>query len=177
MIRDYGAEIDELKAELREIKERMAGPKPKAIRVGCPGIDPDFPQDVNTISYSGYYDNGVSEGSQWQICNQGIGALLGMDTARITRTLAALGSSERLEILKQILQKPMTTAELVAALNLGTTGKAYHHLNALQAADFVTNVNGTFRFRGHRVRGFIMILAGLSDLFDETFTKGNVRGL
>ncbi len=175
MTRDYGVEIDELKAEIREIKEQMAGPKRK--RIGRPGIDPNFPQAVNTVSYSGYYDNGISEGSQWQVATQEIGALLSMEDARITRILAALGSSERFAILKQILKQPMTANELVAALNLGTTGKAYHHLNALQAADFITNVNGTFHFRGYRVQGFIMILAGVSDLLDETFTKGNVDEL
>jgi DNA gyrase subunit B len=177
MTRDYGAEIDQLRAEVGALKQRLAASQRKPERTGRQGIDPDFPQAVNTVSYSGYYDNGVSEGSQWQVANEEIAAMLDMDDSRTTRILSALGSKERFAILKLILQQPMTAGELVVALNLGTTGKAYHHLNALQAADFVTNVNGRFCFQGHRVQGFIMILAGIGDLVDETFGKGNMDEL
>ncbi len=177
MTRDYGAEIDQLRAELQALKQQRAGSQRRSERTGRAGIDPDFPQAVNTVSYSGYYDNGASEGSQWQVVDNDIGAMLSMDDARTTRILSALGNSERFAILKQILQQPMTANELVAALNLGTTGKAYHHLNALLAADFITNLNGRFHFRGYRVQGFVMILAGIGDLVDETFSKGNVDEL
>jgi DNA-binding transcriptional ArsR family regulator len=77
--------------------------------------------------------------------------------------LAAAGHPQRLAILGHILQKPSSAGELVETLGLGTTGAAYHHLNVLQAAGFVSQVQrGTFRFQPEKIPVFSTLMAALS---------------
>jgi DNA-binding transcriptional ArsR family regulator len=79
-------------------------------------------------------------------------------------TLAAVGHPQRLAILSAILQKPASAGELVESLSLGTTGAAYHHLNVLQAAGFVSQLQrGIFRFQPEKIPVFLTLLAALSD--------------
>lgn len=90
------------------------------------------------------------------------GALLAIDDDQASRLLAAIGHRQRLAILKMILDQPTTASELVSALDLGTTGAAYHHLNVLQAADLVTQEGrGVFVVRPHRVSAIFTMFAGI----------------
>lgn len=97
--------------------------------------------------------------------------LLAVDADVVARTLAAVGHRQRFLILKAILDRPMSAAELVATLDLGTTGAAYHHLNVLQAADLVTQEGrGTFAVQPHRVSAIFAMLAGVDSANDTTYT-------
>ncbi len=96
-------------------------------------------------------------------------ALLSQDEDRASRVLAAIGHRQRLAILKAILDKPTTAAELVGTLDLGTTGAAYHHLNVLQSADLITQENrGVFVVQPHRVSTIYAILAGIESASSAT---------
>ncbi|MBE5893540.1 MAG: winged helix-turn-helix transcriptional regulator [Lachnospiraceae bacterium] len=96
----------------------------------------------------------------------------------VTKVLNCLGNRDRLNILLAILKKPRSVAELVQECALNSTGQAYHHMKPLLAADLITedtnNSNkGIYIVQPHKVRGIIMLLAGICDMVDETFTKGN----
>lgn len=89
--------------------------------------------------------------------------LLAVDENQVAQLLAAIGHRQRLAILKMVLDRPCSAADLVAALNLGTTGAAYHHLNVLQAADLVTQEErGVYIVQPHRVSAIFAVLAGVS---------------
>ena len=71
----------------------------------------------------------------------------------------------------------MSVTELVAECHLNSTGQAYHHMKPLLAADLITedeqnNNKGIYIIQPHRVQGIIMLLTGICDMVDETFTKG-----
>ncbi len=88
--------------------------------------------------------------------------LLAVDDDHASRLLAAIGHRQRLAILKMVLDKPTTAADLVGSLDLGTTGAAYHHLNVLQAADLVTQEGrGVFVVQPHRVSALFTMFAGI----------------
>ncbi len=93
------------------------------------------------------------------------------------KVLACLGNATRLKILVELLKSPKTVAELTEVCGLGSTGQAYHHMKPLLAADVITeNTDGDGRggyiVQPHRVQGIIMLLAGISDMVDENYTKG-----
>jgi len=93
------------------------------------------------------------------------------------KVLNCIGSSDRLNILLAILKKPMSVAEIVSECNLNSTGQAYHHMKPLLAADLITedaknNNKGVYIVQPHKVQGIIMLLAGIGDMVDETFSKG-----
>lgn len=98
-----------------------------------------------------------------------VDALLAIDDESTARVLAAIGHRQRLAILKLVLDQPRTAAELVSALDLGTTGAAYHHLNVLQSADLVTQEGrGVFIVQPHRVSGLFAIFAGIESASSVT---------
>ncbi len=98
--------------------------------------------------------------------------LLAVDDDHASRILAAIGHRQRLAILKTVLDKPTTAADLVGSLDLGTTGAAYHHLNVLQAADLVTQEGrGVFVVQPHRVSALFTMFAGIESAAVMTVTE------
>lgn len=111
---------------------------------------------------------------RWEL-EETAGTLLGIDDAQVTHVLAAIGHRQRLAILKTILNQSCSAADLVTALNLGTTGAAYHHLNVLQAADLVTQEErGIYIVQPHRVSAIFAILAGVLSASDTTYIESDV---
>ena len=53
------------------------------------------------------------------------------------RVLAALASLPRLALYRAVLDHPATSAELMKAASLNTTGQLYHHLRELIAAGLI----------------------------------------
>ena len=92
------------------------------------------------------------------------------------KVLACVGSNDRLNMLLAILRKPRTVAELVSDCSFSSTGQVYHHLKPLLAADLVTqDKRGSYIIQPHRVQGLIMLLAGVADLVDGTYTQGQME--
>lgn len=92
------------------------------------------------------------------------------------KVLSCIGNSDRLNILLAILKRPMSVAELINECNFNTTGQAYHHMKPLLAADLIvedSNNKGIYVVQPHKVQGIIMLLAGIRDMLDETYSKGN----
>ncbi|MDQ3658024.1 MAG: winged helix-turn-helix domain-containing protein [Chloroflexota bacterium] len=108
---------------------------------------------------------------RWDI-EASVDDLLAVDDDHASRLLAAIGHRQRLAILKLVLDRPTTAAELVGALDLGTTGAAYHHLNVLQAADLVTQEGrGVFVVQPHRVSALFTMFAGIESAASLTVTE------
>ena len=69
-------------------------------------------------------------------------------------------------------------SELVNDCGYSSTGQVYHHLKPLLTADLVTedkSHRGTYIIQPHRVQGLIMLLAGIADLVDGTYTQGQME--
>ncbi len=124
------------------------------------------------ISTYGYYESG-DRGYRWSREEIPARDLLALDDGSAAQLLSALGHRQRLAILKSVLEAPCSATELVERLHLGTTGAAYHHLNVLQAAGLVTQeTRGTFAVHGHRVQGFLTLLAGIADMMNPSWSAG-----
>lgn len=130
------------------------------------------------INYMGVFASGGRQ-SNWirhQVNTDMLLELIENHTAE--KVLGCIGNSARLEILLAILRKPRTVAELVTVCGLNSTGQAYHHMKPLLAADLIAEDDasggkGVYIVRPHKVQGIIMLLAGISDMVDETYTKGS----
>jgi len=96
----------------------------------------------------------------WSAESVPVSSIFEQDMDGLARLLAAIGHRQRLSILKALLTRPSSAADLVALLKLGTTGAAYHHLNVLQSVDLVTQEDrGIFSIQPHRVGTLVSILA------------------
>lgn len=202
MERDYGRELDELKEELRQLKELVLMSKPLApdadekahAKVGhvekmgmmCP--DPSVCDildklenscgdtgDSGRITYVGVFASGGRQ-STWIRNGVSADSLLKLiENKTAEKVLAGIGNNDRLNILLAILKKPMTVAQLVEEYGYNSTGQVYHHLKPLIAADLVAEDSrnkGYYIVVPHRVQGIIMLLAGIGDIIDPEFTEG-----
>lgn len=204
MERDYGHEIDELRQQLADLQgllqERLTPilpvtdePHPTVGHVEkMPGMIPDpalstvLDRLENTcgesgstgrIAYLGVYASGGRQ-STWMRSDVNTDTLLELIENRTAeKVLACIGSNDRLNMLLAILRKPRTVAELVSDCGFSSAGQVYHHLKPLLTADLVTEDTqhrGTYIIQPHRVQGVIMLLAGIADLVDATYTQGQI---
>jgi len=127
------------------------------------------------VTYLGVYHSGGRQ-SNWIRNAVSADDLLSLIESGIaSKVLVCIGNANRLAMLLEILRGPKTVASLVEKCGFGSAGQAYHHLKPLLAADIVTedeNQKGVYVIQPHKVQGIIMLLAGISDMVDETFTKG-----
>ncbi len=206
MERDYGAEIDALREELKEIR-RLLQPRAEAHsktpaaempeKVGHVYKVRTVEADENLIrvldrlenscgesgssgrvAYAGVFSSGGRQ-STWVRENVNADELLSLiESGEAVKVLRCIGNNDRLRMLLTILKKPMTVARLVEECGYNSTGQVYHHLKPLIAADLVVEDSenegrGVYVIQPHRVQGIIMLLAGISDMLDPTYTRGD----
>lgn len=127
------------------------------------------------VTYLGIYNSGGRQ-SNWirnQVAAEDLLSLI--ENGMAEKVLACIGNQHRLGILLEILRGPKTVAELVEKCGFGSTGQVYHHIKPLLAADIIAEdakQRGVYVVQPHKVQGVIMLLAGISDMVDETYTKG-----
>lgn len=197
MSRDFGQEIDALRKEMEALKALISGqsgtepPQSGGKREPRPPIHPDSRLEslmneleaganeagkTGLVTYLGVYASGGRQ-SGWiksRVCTDDLLGLIENNTAE--KVLRCVGSSDRLNILLAILKKPRTVAELVGECGFSSTGQVYHHMKPLLAADLIveseSDGKGVYIVQPHKVQGIIMLLAGVCDMVDETYTKG-----
>ena len=153
--------LDALEARVAALESALAGSSdtpsrdmdlpdlPTAMRAleGCDNGAVAFGGSVTTDS--GTYDYQWARPTEWVSAH---------DWSEQIERLAALAHPVRGEILRHLLAAPATAADLVAAEVVTSTGTAYHHLNALQAAGWVDKEHGAFVLRPARVIPLMAII-------------------
>ena len=127
------------------------------------------------VTYLGVYNSGGRQSNWIQSSVSADDLLSHIESGLAGKVLACIGNVNRLAMLLEILRGPKTVATLVEKCGFGSTGQVYHHLKPLLAADIVVEderQKGVYVIRPHKVQGIIMLLAGISDMVDETYTKG-----
>jgi DNA-binding transcriptional ArsR family regulator len=101
----------------------------------------------------------------WSIrYSHAVSKLLTNPDYKVAQILSVLGSEVRLAILRHLLTAPQTVAEIVAALDLKTTGQAYHHLRELERAGYIKQrEGGKYQFDMARGRVYLSALALAAD--------------
>ncbi len=195
--RDYGKEIDALREQLENLQDMVQASlpnKPSAKKLESvqvmQGMHPDSrlsdlmeelchkTEERNgsgLVSYLGIYQSGGRQ-SNWIRSTVPTEDLLSLIESGIaSKVLACIGNPNRLAILLEILRGPKSVAALVEKCGFGSTGQVYHHMKPLLAADIIVedeHQKGFYVIQPHKVQGVIMLLTGISDMVDETFTKG-----
>ncbi|PWL49709.1 MAG: hypothetical protein DBY36_07455 [Clostridiales bacterium] len=164
--RDYGAEIDAMRREMREIqallrrdtlatgsaeaqtaewaghvkKEGLASRSNPELSAVLDRLENQCGENGGSgrIAYLGVFASGGRQ-STWLTASKDTDELLDLiANSTAEKVLACIGSRDRLNILLSLLKKPMTVAQLVAESGYHSTGQVYHHLKPLIAADLVT---------------------------------------
>ena len=184
------SQIDELRTMVMEvIPDKPSAEKLKRVHV-IHGMHPDHglvEQMENLchkteerglsglVTYLGVYNSGGRQ-SNWIRNSVPVDDLLSLiESGVANKVLVCIGNSNRLAILLEILRGPNTVASLVEKCGFGSTGQVYHHMKPLLAADIVVEderQKGVYIIQPHKVQSIIMLLAGISDMVDETYTQG-----
>ena len=192
MDRDFGAELDEIKAELKKLKEFYMRSSSKAEEGGknwkrvepIRNMHPDsrlsgMMTEMCThaeesgasglVTYMGVFSSGGRQANWIKNEVNADDLLRAVEDRTPERMLTCVGSNERLNILIALLKKPMTVAEIVKKCGFGSTGQAYHHMKPLLAAGIIAEGEegagkGVYVVRFDKVRGVIMLLAGICEL-------------
>lgn len=192
MDRDISAELDEIKAELKKLKEFYMRSSSKAEEGGknwkrvepIRNMHPDsrlsgMMTEMCThaeesgasglVTYMGVFSSGGRQANWIKNEVNADDLLRAVEDRTPERVLACVGSNERLNILIALLKKPMTVAEIVKKCGFGSTGQAYHHMKPLLAAGIIAEGEegagkGVYVVRFDKVRGIIMLLAGICEL-------------
>ncbi len=208
MERDYGKEIDSLKAQmeqfqstvtpqLEELRDRimeLLPEKPSAEKLKRMEVIHNMHPDsrlsaqmeelcykaeakgvTGLVTYLGVYNAGGRQANWIRTAVPTDGLLSLIKSGVAGKVLACIGNANRLAILLDILRGPKTVAALVEAHGFGSTGQVYHHMKPLLAADIIAEdeqQKGVYIIQPNKVQGIIMLLAGISDMVDETFTQG-----
>lgn len=190
--RNYGDEIDALRKEISEIKaiiKARIGNDPSMARGNLADMTPDpvtaslmeriqnereADGSTGRVVYAGVFASGGRQ-SNWVGQYNTDNLLKFIENRSAERVLACIGSNDKLNILLLLLRRSMTVVEIVKEGGFNTTGQVYHHLNALVAADLVTEDSensgrGIYIVKPHRVQGIIMLLSGIADILDETYS-------
>ena len=202
MPRELEQEMDVLRQEVKEIKEALAALMPQAhgdhvykmSREPSARKMPEMHDNPNIIAIlDGLEDRCNESGSSGRLAYMGVYAsggrqstwirhdvnadmLLGLiEEGTAEKVLACIGSKDRLNLLLAILRAPRTVAQMVGECGFTSTGQVYHHLKPLIAADLVAedeHIRGTYVIVPYRVQGILMLLAGISDMIDPEYSKG-----
>jgi DNA gyrase subunit B len=161
-------DIEILKRQVKELQEAVQGILQKRPQEVPAAIDEAASGIAAQVSYSGYYRRDGQE-LRWEQQEQPVQQLLMHNGDKMSKVLAALGNKQRLELLRAVLEKPLTGAELVERLNMGTTGQLYHHLKALLGADLlIQEQGGRYAVPPRRMLPFLLLLAASSELLDTS---------
>lgn len=180
MPRDLEAELDALKRQMEELLLLVRGGlsgdarERHAVRHAeerpVPAAQPDDPRERGgAVYYSGYYRSRDNR-FRWEPQERSLEALLSLQGDKAAKVLAALGQKQRLEILLEVLKGPVSGAELVERLNMGTTGQLYHHLKSLLGADLIRQEErgGRYTLTQERSLPMLLLLAAVSDLMETS---------
>ncbi|MDF2662957.1 MAG: ArsR family transcriptional regulator [Paenibacillus sp.] len=178
MNRDYGAELDALKAQMAELNSlvrKMAGLESKlAVTGGTDSLGKEAIREEGSaascaIYFSGYFRSG-DHTVRCEPQERHSDDLFGLHEGKAAKVLSALGHKQRLDLLLEVWNEPLTGAELVERLNMGTTGQLYHHLKALTGADLLMQEErgGRYTIPAHRRFPILLLLSAVSDLMDTS---------
>lgn len=160
MDRDFSTELDEIKAELKKLKEFYMRSSSKAEEGGknwkrvepIRNMHPDsrlsgMMTEICThaeesgasglVTYMGVFSSGGRQANWIKNEVNADDLLRAVEDRTPERVLACVGSNERLNILIALLKKPMTVVEIVKKCGFGSTGQAYHHMKPLLAAGII----------------------------------------
>ena len=164
--------LEGLAAEVAELRDRIAAlesaPATAPARLAGTEIVPMLrellPEAGGAVLYAGVGPRAGLGEIAWQMA-RGWGDVLGADRTRSSRTLAALASPARLDIVAELVSGPLTRQELQGRLDQATAGQLNHHLRELLAAGLVDQPGrGVYQVSVQHVIPVLTLLCCAADL-------------
>jgi DNA-binding transcriptional ArsR family regulator len=116
------------------------------------------------IQYTGALELPSGAEYSWQIMRP-VAGLLALDVEPLAQVLAALGSPQRLLLVRAMLDGPRSSHQLQEALGIASAGQLYHHLKELLATGIIEQRGrSVYRLAARNVVPYLVALALAYDL-------------
>ncbi len=153
--RDVASRIAALEQHVAILHERVQA-------LEAPATPPDGPER-GVVSYTGMVEVGAATYG-WTI-ELGVNVVQQASPEHLASIVSALGSVPRIQIVRALLNGPMSSHQLQDALGMASAGPLYHHLKELVAAGIVEQPGRSdYRLAPKRVIPTLVILTAALDI-------------
>lgn len=134
------------------------------------------PQDIEVgrMAFVGRYESADGTmGSKFGDDCVNISRLFKCNSFEMAQVIDAFSSEERINIVKQLIQRSLTARELMEELNFSTTGKLYHHLSFLEKIGVIRKDQEQYHVSARYISCVVLIFAGVSRIIDKNNRQEN----
>ncbi|UYP19526.1 helix-turn-helix domain-containing protein [Rhodococcus sp. Z13] len=148
---------DEYEARLADLERRVS-----ILEGTAAGSVQQAPDAAGSVGYGGTV---ALDGTvRWNI-EYDAQAALALDATAVAAVLDALGNPTRLGIVRTLLRGPATATELQEAAGLASSGRLYHHLRTLSAAQVVEQESrNRYRIAPEKVMPLLVLTVAAADV-------------
>jgi len=117
---------------------------------------------VGYVAYAGKYvslDKSMS--STFGADSFEIAKVMECNSFEMAKVIDAFSSEDRINIVKELMQRQMTAKQLMDKLNFQTTGKLYHHLSFLEKIGIIRKSNDHYYVAASYISCIILIAMGV----------------
>ena len=128
------------------------------------------PQDIEIgrMAFVGRYESADGTmGSKFGDDGVNISNLFKCNSFEMAQVIDAFSSEERINIVKQLIQRSLTARQLMEELNFSTTGKLYHHLSFLEKIGVIRKDDDQYHVSARYISCVVLIFAGVSRIIDK----------
>ena len=170
------SELKEILDKLERMEGRLDKLEGKKTEKECrqskaPFVDPKD-LEMGHFTYAGRYKSldGSME-STFGASDVWIANLLECNSFEMAKVIDAFSSEDRINIIKELIQRCMTAKQLMDKLNFQTTGKLYHHLSFLEKIGVIRKDGEEYHVSARYISCVILIAMGV----ERIISKNNNR--
>lgn len=158
-----------LQSEIQKLNERVSAleqklQKEESMTTHKNNISDDkiVPYEVQQgkMTYSGKYQSPDGTMGSTFGANCDVMRLLQIDSFKLANVLSVFSSQERIDILKQLVQRRQTESQLMQSLNFNTIGQLYYHLSFLEKVGLIMKNGERFYVTTKYIGPLLLIFAG-----------------
>lgn len=130
--------------------------------------------EIGRMAFVGRYESADgSMGSKFGDDAVKISRLFECNSFEMAQVIDAFSSEERINIIKQLIQKSLTARQLMEELNFSTTGKLYHHLSFLEKIGVIRKDGEVYHVSARYISCVLLIFVGVSKIIDKGHRSEN----
>lgn len=130
--------------------------------------------EVGRMAFVGRYESSDGTmGSKFGDDCVDISKLFKCNSFEMAQVIDAFSSEERINIVKQLIQRSLTARELMEELNFSTTGKLYHHLSFLEKIGVIRKDQDQYHVSARYISCVVLIFAGVNRIIVKNNRQEN----
>ncbi len=164
-VKEFVKRLEEVDYRLKKLEGEMQNKKQEKFRNVIVN-----PKDVEEgrMAYVGRYESSdKSIGSTFGADNVNISKLLKTNSFEMAQVVDAFSSEDRINIVKNLIQRSLTARQLMKELNFSTTGKLYHHLSFLEKIGVIRKDNEEYHVSARYISCILLIFAGVQSIINK----------